>query len=294
MIDRTPPNMKTQNRAAPGRPAQAHPRILISRLFYYLSSIPTLLLGVRNWATMLRVFAGLPVRRPIEISLRDGLRFQVRTALDIWVLKEACLDRQYESASVRIEDGWTVVDIGAGLGDFAVSAARDHPRAHVAAYEPFPDSFALLQENLQLNRIDNVRALPLAVSGESGSLRLRAVSGEAVQQSTVVGADGDGVQVESVTLDQVIGNLQASRCDYLKMDCEGAEYGILFHTSPATLSRIRHVCLEYHDDVTQYTHLDLIRFFEQNGYAVRVVPNRAHWQWGLLYASNEKNQIEPH
>ena len=268
--------------------AHAHRNMTLSRWRYYVSSVPMLFLGIRDWTTMLRTFLGLPLRRPIEIELRNGQRYKVRTRLDIWVLKEACLDRQYAAASVEIEDGWNVIDVGAGIGDFAISTACSNPHAYVAAYEPFPDSFALLQENVKLNRRDNVRALPLAIGEEKGTLRLFAASGEAVQQSALTAAPQDGVQVECITLDDAIAALEPRLCDYMKMDCEGAEFGILFHASPATLAKIRHVCLEYHDDVTPYTHLDLASFFERNGFSVRVSPSPAHWQWGLLHASNER------
>ena len=51
----------------------------------------------------------------------------------------------------RLQDGWTIIDIGAGLGDFTAYAAQRSPRGRVLAYEPFPESFALLQQNLKLN-----------------------------------------------------------------------------------------------------------------------------------------------
>ncbi len=262
--------------------------MLLSRWLYYLSSIPTLFRGIKNWWTMLRVFLGIRVPAPILIELENGLRFHVRTRMDIWVLKEAALDRQYESASVAIQDGWNIIDIGAGLGDFAIAAAKAHPRAVVYAYEPFPESFALLQENLQLNQIDNVRAFPLAVGAQSGPLQLHAVSAEAVQQTTIGAASAPraaDIQVQSVTLDQVLAEAHLSRCDYLKMDCEGAEYGIFFNTPPTVLEKIDHICIEYHDGVTTFSHADLVRFFELNSFQVTWTPNPAQRNLGLLYAS---------
>jgi hypothetical protein len=72
------------------------------------------------------------------------------------------------------------------------------------------------------------------------------------------------------------------------MDCEGAEYETLFNTSPATLAKIKHICLEHHDGVTPYSHVDLIRFFEQNGFTAKRIPNPVHRDLGLLYAMNSK------
>ncbi len=240
---------------------------------------------------MLKVFLGIAVAQPVLIELKNGLRFQIRTRMDIWVLKEACLDRQYQAASVAIQDGWSIIDIGAGLGDFAVSVAQALPRSIIYAYEPFPASFQLLQNNLRLNQVDNVKAFPCAVGAESGYMQLRAVSAEAVQQTTVADTrtSAEAIEVPSVTLDQAFAELGLSHCDYLKMDCEGAEYATFFNTSRASLEKIEHICLEYHDGVTPYTHQDLVVFFEKNNFKVHLTPNPAHWQWGLLHAENTRN-----
>jgi len=262
--------------------------LLLSRWWYYLSSIPTLLLGVKNWPRMVATFLGLPVSKPFVLGLRTGERFQVRTAMDIWIIKEICLDGQYENASVKSEDGWTILDIGAGLGDFAVHMARNHPHSNVYAYEPFPPSFALLQENLRLNQVDNVQAFPLAVCSEAGSMRFH-IASEAVAHSTVEptrSSAAESIQVPAVTLDQVFTELHLSGCDYLKMDCEGAEYDILFKTDPQVLRGVRHLCLEYHDGCTQYSHDDLVRFFTAHGFQVRLTPCPAYRHLGLLYARN--------
>jgi hypothetical protein len=72
----------------------------------------------------------------------------------------------------------------------------------------------------------------------------------------------------------------------LKIDCEGAEYDILFHAGRGTLHKVKHICLEYHDGVTRFSHADLVRFFEDQGFLVKIIPNRAHREIGLLYALN--------
>lgn len=268
--------------------------MLLSRWFYYLSSIPTLLLGINNWLTVAALFLGLPVQKPVVIELKNGCRFKVRSPMDVWVIKETCLDRDYERVSVNIVDGWTVLDIGAGLGDFAISIAREHKYSTVYAYEPFPDSFALLQENIALNQIHNVRAFLLAIGAKSGLMYLHTGSREAVRHSTSTidlnanTIHANTIQVPGVTLDQVFEELGLGlqRCDFLKVDCEGAEYDIFFHVSRETLCKIKHVCLEYHDGVTSYSHADLARFFKDKGFHVEIHPNPAHHQIGFLYASN--------
>lgn len=272
----------------------------ISRLAYYLRSIPTLLRGVREWPLVVAVFLGLPVRRPFTITLRpDGSRYRARTAMDVWIVKETCLDGDYERVGFRPADGWTVIDVGAGLGDFAVRAALGRPAAAVYAYEPFPDSYQLLAANVALNGLRNVRAYPTAVGApDQPTLTLHAGAEAAVQHSTAraaapagppgaadtAAAAGQTLVVLCTSLDAIFADHGLARCDLLKIDCEGGEYDILFHTSAATLARVRRVAMEYHDGVTQHSHLDLVRFFRAHGFAVKRRPNPAHANIGYLYA----------
>jgi len=264
--------------------------MFFSRWFYYLSSIPTLLVGVRNWPSVVAMFLGLPARRPLIIELRNGCRFKVRSAMDIWIIKETCLDRDYERCSVDIEDGWTILDIGAGLGDFAILVAREHPHSAVYAYEPFPESFVLFQENLTLNRISNVRAFPHAIGAQSGPMCLDTGPRAAVQHSTArasANSNEEAVQVLGTTLGRVFEDLGLQRCDFLKMDCEGAEYDILFNTSKEVLCKIKHIALEYHDGITAFSHADLVLFLEEKGLRVKTYPNPVHPELGFLYALNQ-------
>ena len=97
---------------------------------YYLSSIPTLLGGIHNALPTL-LSAALTKREDRLVRLADGTKFHTRSLMDIWVIKETCLDRDYERIGAPIQDGWSVIDVGAGLGDFSVHVARRFPKARV-------------------------------------------------------------------------------------------------------------------------------------------------------------------
>ncbi len=285
------PDSASRRQPGSGRAFSDKREELLSRWKYYISSIPTLLLRIRQWPLVLAVFLGLPVRRPFTIKLETGCRFKVRTAMDIWIIKETCLDRDYERDAVEIENGWTVLDIGAGFGDFAICVARRKPDCAVLAFEPLPESFAMLKENLALNRVANVRPFSQALAGRAGTLFLYTTTGLSGQHRTALQdaeAGGSAIPVEAITLEQAFDQFSIERCDFLKMDCEGAEYEILFAASKAALSRIGHIAMEYHDGVTPHTHEDLVQFLEGHGFRVRTRPNPAHRELGFLYASNQQ------
>ena len=160
-----------------------------TRWIYYLSSIPTILLGMRPVGGILRLFLGLPVPLPLVVTLDGGARFRVSTRMDVWILKESCLDRDYER-DARIEPDWTVVDVGAGMGDFTVHAGRLCPRGRIYAFEPLPESFARLEEHLRVNGVRNARAFPEAIAAADGMLALYTVTGLSGQHRTA----GDGAE----------------------------------------------------------------------------------------------------
>ena len=262
----------------------------LSRFLYYLASVFTILRGMRPRGAVVRLFLGLPVPLPLEIRLPDGLRFRVRTRMEAWLLKETCLDGDYER-DAPIEDGWTIVDVGAANGDFAVHAAARDPKGVVYAFEPLPEAFARLEEHVRLNGVANVRAEKTAIAALEGHLALYTVTGLSGQHRTAgdgSAAEGPAVAVRSTTLARAFERHGIARCDLLKLDCEGAEFEILLGLPDEILSRIARIVLEYHEHVTAHTHEELAARLSERGFRVRTRPNPAWKELGFLYAENAK------
>jgi FkbM family methyltransferase len=265
------------------------------KLFYYLASLVTLLGKVRNWPVLFWELLGLPIGRPYLMRLRDGATFQVRNFMDAWIVKEVYLDRDYERYGVALQPGWIVVDIGACLGGFAVFAAKRAPGILVHAFEPAPDSYHLLRQNLELNHVANVITHRAAVAAASGPLTLYTFAGHAEQNSMTPSRSrgaATAVTVDALALADLFESLGIARCDFLKIDCEGAEFGILMSAPPELFGRVGHICMEYHDGVTTYDHTDLLRHFERLGFPARRFPSPVLPNEGFIYAYNPFFQHE--
>ncbi len=268
---------------------------LLRRWAYYLRSLFTLVAGVQNWPRLFKLLSRQA--GPQVLVLRNGAQFVVRSLMDAWTLKETNLNRDYERYGAAIQENWTVVDIGAALGDFTVFAASRATHGWVYAFEPAPDSVAILQRNLELNKIRNVTVFPNAVAATAGTLTLDLSGGVPVQYRTA-GAQSGGLHhnvtqpaglqltVQSLALADVLADLPRGVCDFLKMDCEGAEYDILLNLDDVALGRVRRICLEYHEGVTEYSHADLEGHFIAHGWRVRVYPSRVRPELGFLYAES--------
>jgi FkbM family methyltransferase len=269
----------------------------LRKTFYYLSSIPNLLLGIEEPLRVLRIFLGSSLPAPVELTIRASaergpLRFRVRSKMDVWSLKETFLDRFYERCAEPIHPGWTVVDIGAGIGDFTLFAAVAQPTSRIYAFEPYPESFRLLEQNIRRNRAGNATPYAEAVGGETGSLTIDLTPGEPLQLRTV--ETGDGVVVPSTSLADLFPRLGIERCHLLKLDCEGAEFSILYAAPPEVLSQVERIILEVHDagerasDPGPNHRRSLGRYLEAAGFRVEQYSNPVHDTLGFLFAFRDR------
>lgn len=262
---------------------------------YYLLSIFKLLSGFSDPILLVRIFLNLAHPGVKTVRLQNsGLQFQVRGAMDVWSVKEVFLDRFYEKYGFVIQPDWNIVDIGAGIGDYTVYAANVQPGTNVFSYEPYPQSFALMRENLRLNSIANARIFNDAVGAVSGKIVLDLSGGEPLQiqsRDDTPANSGQTLTVNSLTLADILTKLDIESCDLLKLDCEGAEYPILFNAPPSVLKRVRRIVMEYHDNVSTYNHNDLVRFLQEQGFEVETFPNPVHSHLGYLRALHKKGGL---
>lgn len=174
------------------------------------------------------------------LEFRNGMRFRLRPAsTDRSSLSEVFILGVY----TPVPSGAVVVDVGANIGAFTLAAAR---RAKtVYALEPVGDNFEALCENVELNGGRNISLHRLAMSGTDGEAQI-SVSG--TSSSIYLRPPGTSLEsVRTVTLESFLDEQGIGQVDFLKMDCEGAEWDILLKTPASVLSRIRHIELEFHN-----------------------------------------------
>ena len=255
---------------------------------YYLLSIFELLFGFDNPILIAKIFLN-PAHPGIKtVRLRRrGLQFRVRGAMDVWSIKETFLDHFYEKYGFTIQPNWKIIDIGAGLGDYTLYTAMAQPNSKVFSFEPYPESFVLMQENLRLNAITNVQVFNEAIGAASGELILDLTGGQPLQFQSHLKKSVNvkkSLSISSLSLVDGLTRLGLESCDLLKLDCEGAEYEILFGTPQPVLEHIRRIVMEYHDNLIQYNHTDLTLFLIEQGFQVETFPNPVHSHLGYLRA----------
>ena len=137
------------------------------------------------------------------------------------------------------------MDIGGHIGAFAVSAALRAANGKIYAFEPFAGNYAFLKKNIELNNLKNVIPLNIAVASDSKGRTLFLAKMNSSAHS-LTKKSGNFVKVPSISLEQFFRERNIEKCDFLKMDCEGAEYDILLSTGGETLRKIKQINMEYH------------------------------------------------
>jgi FkbM family methyltransferase len=267
---------------------------LLRKYSYYLLSIFELLFGFDNPILIAKIFLNpaYPGIKTVRLR-RRGLKFRVRGAMDVWSIKETFLDHFYEKYGFTIQPNWKIIDIGAGIGDYTLHTAMAQQNSKVFSFEPYPESFVLMQENLRLNAITNVQVFDEAIGAASGELILDLTGGEPLQFQSHLKKSANvkkSLSISSLSLVDALTRLGLESCDLLKLDCEGAEYEILFGTPPPVLEHIRRIVMEYHDNLIQYNHTDLTRFLIEQGFQVETFPNPVHSHLGYLRAMRKSGR----
>jgi FkbM family methyltransferase len=176
---------------------------------------------------------------------RDGLRFRVRRqTCDEMFVANVVVNREYNPPGYEIEPGDVVVDVGGNIGTFAIQAACTASR--VIAVEPNADNHRLLIENVRLNKARNVSAIQAAVSDSDGQVVLYCTDEGGYHSIESDRMWGHGVSVPALCLDTIFDSYNVACCDFLKVDCEGAEHRIFHSLSAKTFSRIRKIAMEWH------------------------------------------------
>jgi FkbM family methyltransferase len=177
------------------------------------------------------------------VEMRDGTRIYLSGhPHDVITLFVIMVREDYG----RLPPGGTVVDIGANLGAFALYAARQGAKA-VLAYEPNSAAFRCLQRNVEANGLSGiVRPRRLAVSAVAGQDVRFPCAPSAYNRIAAEDESGEFETVRTTSLAEILARDAAQGIDLLKLDCEGAEYDILFSTGPLDIRRVREIRMEYH------------------------------------------------
>jgi FkbM family methyltransferase len=230
-----------------------------------------IIIEVENWEEYARWFFKMPPKDDF-IKLRNGIKHRIRKHddADRWVVNEVWIHKPYTPAGFEIKENDTVIDIGGHIGAFSMFAAMHAKKGKVLSFEPFPESYELLKENITLNRFTNIKMINLGVSSGRGTRRIY-INKEGSCCNSMYVKKEKFVDIGCITLQDIFNDYNVERCNFLKIDCEGGEYDIIFSTPDDVFRKIDKIALEYHDKFIEKYNVGMLQeFLEKKGFRVTV------------------------
>lgn len=166
-----------------------------------------------------------------------------------WIYNEIMVKQEYFQNGLSVEKARCVMDIGANIGVFTMDVKLKAPEATVYAFEPIPETFHILEQNVRLlgtsdvhlfnvgvgsrDKIDQTFTFFPVMPGNSTSLpELKAE--QRPEAEKIFGKEEMDLfwQVETRTvqmrtLSSVIREQGITSVDFLKIDVEGSEISVL-------------------------------------------------------------------
>ena len=197
-----------------------------------------------------------------------------------YILNEIFYEKIYNNDFVCVAENDIVFDIGFNYGFFALDALTYKPNK-VIGFEPNPKLVKLFNEL----DIDSVELHQVAVSDKVGSTIFyeNNFSGKSSIHSYINSdTSSNSYEVNICSFNDMAE--QYDVIDYLKVDCEGAEYEI-FESIPKEFltNRIRKIALEFHHNINDIKVVNLISKIKECGFETKIDYKDGD-STGMLYA----------
>jgi FkbM family methyltransferase len=215
---------------------------------------------------------------PFPIRLPFGAWWLIRNDYSGTLIRKGRFENA-EFAFVRrfLRPGMTVLDLGAHHGMYTLLASkRVGPTGKVFAFEPSPRERHALLQHTRLNRCRNVSVEGLALGTETGEADLFVVQGTQTGCNSLrppasdVRPDWSPVRVSVVRLDDWLEGKKIDLIDFVKIDVEGGELGVLKGARNLLRDRPRPIFLIEVQDIRTlqwgYTAREIVEFLANNDF----------------------------
>lgn len=202
----------------------------------------------------------------------DQFTFHLRpNTIDFMIAWEVFKVKEYETSDIYVKESDIIVEIGGHIGLYSCYAAKKASRGKVYVYEPNPQNFQILEENIKLNGFTNIISFNLAITSKNGEIDFNLSPTNTGGHSIFQVDSKKTFKVKTITLEDIFSQNKLDHIDLLKVDAEGAEYEIILAASDKILNKVKTIAIEYHDYFPHgHTYFDLVNFLKAKGYKVEV------------------------
>ena len=236
----------------------------------------------KNWYIYPKVYYKIISDKFPIFETNSGLKIKIRKhSTDLMALTHVWLIGEYKSENFDIKDTDIIIDIGGHIGLFSLYASQFCKNGLIYSFEPVPENYNLLIDNIQSNDLNQIKPFNLAVSNSNSNVKLYLNDDEAGH--SMFSKSSKSVTVNSISLQQIFDNNNIEYCDFLKLDCEGSEYEIIKNLPAHYFKKIKKMIIEYHMADTNPELLDeLISILKSQNYTLET--KTLFKDIGFLYA----------
>ena len=167
-----------------------------------------------------------------------------KQSTDLMALTNVWLVEEYKKENFEIKPNDIVIDIGAHIGLFTIYASQFCTKGKIYSFEPVLENYELLLENIKLNKLDGVTSFNQAISNSNEPIKLFLNNDEAGH--SMFSESSKSIIIDSISLQKIFDKNQIKHCNFLKLDCEGAEYEIIKNLPSEYFKKIDKLVIEYH------------------------------------------------
>ena len=199
----------------------------------------------KNWYIYPKVYYKLINDKFQIFETKSGLKIKIRKhSTDLMALTHVWLIGEYKSENFDIKDTDIIIDIGGHIGLFSLYASQFCKNGLIYSFEPVPENYNLLIDNIQSNDLNQIKPFNLAVSNSNSNVKLYLNDDEAGH--SMFSKSSKTITVDSISLQQIFDDNNIENCNFLKLDCEGTEYEILQNLPLSYFNKIEKIVIEYH------------------------------------------------
>lgn len=235
-----------------------------------------------NWYLYPLVYFKLIKQNHVIFKTKTGLKIRLRVnSTDLIAFTHVWLIQEYTSPEFEIHDDDIVLDVGAHVGLFSLFASQFCKNGKIFCFEPIKENYEQLMENIKINNIKNIIPFNCAVSDQTKKIKIYLNDDESGHSMFL--ENSNYVEVDSISIIDIFENNSIEKCNFLKLDCEGAEYPIIESLSENHLKRIDKTVIEYHMADTQPNLLINLENTLKNNF-FRVKTRKLFSDIGFLFA----------
>ena len=214
--------------------------------------------------------------KPVRVNIsKTNISIMVRDITDMHTLMSFLTENPYfkdKNIMNVLSKAKVIVDIGAHIGLFSILVAYMNKKAIIYAYEPYPENYRFLINNILLNKLhDRIIAYAYAIGDKDSMERLYIAESSLSHTIHPYWKHGkEYILVRSIRFSEIFQDNNIEYVDLLKVNCEGCEYHIFTPNNIQYLTRVKGLVVQCHNINSENNFGKIERLLNKLGFSTKI------------------------